>query len=169
MYRTHYFKNDFMEGETAPFFQIHIHSDENPRMIRDLQSNLVGQLVVIPGIITNASRTLIRASNVVVRCGNCGHEKEIKVGLGYGGVSVPRACDNAGNPGMDRQKCKMDTYRVVTEKCDYIDQQYLKIQEAPELIPTGEMPRTFQLTCDRYLTDKVTPGNRVKIVGILSI
>jgi len=31
------------------------------------------------------------------------------------------------------------------------------------------MPRTFLLTCDRYLTDKVTPGNRVKIVGVLSI
>lgn len=31
------------------------------------------------------------------------------------------------------------------------------------------MPRSFNLTCDRYLTDKVTPGNRVKIVGILSI
>lgn len=43
------------------------------------------------------------------------------------------------------------------------------MQEAPELIPTGEMPRTFSLTCDRYLTDKVTPGNRVKIVGVLSI
>lgn len=50
-----------------------------------------------------------------------------------------------------------------------MDQQYLKLQEAPELIPTGEMPRTFQLTCDRYLTDKVTPGNRVKIVGVLAI
>ena len=31
------------------------------------------------------------------------------------------------------------------------------------------MPRTFHLICDRYLADKVTPGNRVKIVGILSI
>lgn len=31
------------------------------------------------------------------------------------------------------------------------------------------MPRTFNLTCDRYLADKVTPGNRVKIVGILAI
>jgi DNA replication licensing factor MCM5 len=50
-----------------------------------------------------------------------------------------------------------------------MDQQTLKLQEAPELIPTGEMPRTFVLTCDRYLSDKVTPGNRVKIVGVLSI
>jgi DNA replicative helicase MCM subunit Mcm2 (Cdc46/Mcm family) len=31
------------------------------------------------------------------------------------------------------------------------------------------MPRTFLLTVDRELTDKVTPGNRVKIIGILSI
>lgn len=50
-----------------------------------------------------------------------------------------------------------------------MDHQTLKLQEAPELIPTGEMPRTFLLTVDRELTDKVTPGNRVKIIGILSI
>lgn len=50
-----------------------------------------------------------------------------------------------------------------------MDHQTLKLQEAPELIPTGEMPRTFIMTCDRELTDKVTPGNRVKIIGILSI
>jgi len=31
------------------------------------------------------------------------------------------------------------------------------------------MPRTFLLTVDRFLTDKVTPGNRVKVVGVLSI
>mgnify|MGYP002372925297 CR=1 FL=1 len=29
------------------------------------------------------------------------------------------------------------------------------------------MPRTFQMTCDRYLSDKVTPGNRVTVVGVL--
>ena len=50
-----------------------------------------------------------------------------------------------------------------------MDQQTLKLQEAPELIPTGEMPRTFLMTVDRELTDIVTPGNRVKIVGILGI
>lgn len=55
------------------------------------------------------------------------------------------------------------------EKCKFLDQQTLKLQEAPELIPTGEMPRTFVVTVDRELTDKVTPGNRVKLVGILGI
>ena len=37
------------------------------------------------------------------------------------------------------------------------------------MIPTGEMPRTYQVTVDRELTDKVTPGNRVKLVGVLCI
>lgn len=56
-----------------------------------------------------------------------------------------------------------------TDKCEFVDQQIIKLQEAPENIPTGEMPRTFLLTVDRFLTDKVTPGNRVKVVGVLSI
>ena len=138
-------------------------------MLRDLQSNLIGQLIVVPGIITNASRTAIRASKVTVQCKNCGHQKLLSVSQGFGGISVPRTCDNARNPGLDKQKCQLDTYTVVTDKCEYVDQQSLKLQEAPELIPTGEMPRTFLLSCDRYLTDKVTPGNIVKIVGVLSI
>jgi DNA replication licensing factor MCM5 len=88
---------------------------------------------------------------------------------GFGGASIPRICDNQRNPGPDKASCMMDSYMIVPDKCDYIDQQVLKLQEAPELVPTGEMPRTFVMTCDRYLSDKVTPGNRVKIVGILSV
>lgn len=48
-------------------------------MLRDLQSNIIGQLIVVPGIITNASRAAIRASKVTVKCRNCGHEKELPV------------------------------------------------------------------------------------------
>ena len=81
----------------------------------------------------------------------------------------PRTCDQAQNPGLDKQQCPLDPYRVVSDKCTFMDQQTLKLQEAPELVPTGEMPRTFLLTADRELCDKVTPGNRVKIIGILSV
>jgi DNA replicative helicase MCM subunit Mcm2 (Cdc46/Mcm family) len=66
VYKTHYFSQHFEEGDSVPYFQVQIHSDENPRMLRDLQSNLIGQLIVVPGIITNASRTAIRASKVTV-------------------------------------------------------------------------------------------------------
>ena len=42
----------------------------------------------------------------------------------------------------------------------------MKLQEAPENIPTGEMPRSVLVTVDRYLADTCTPGTRVKIMGI---
>lgn len=103
----------------------------------------MGQLVVVPGIVTAASKTAIKATKEVLRCLNCGHEKTVKIKLGYGGARHPRVCEAAGEPGQDSPKCPIDSYRVVTEKCTFVDQQTLKLQEAPELIPTGEMPRTL--------------------------
>lgn len=71
-------------------------------MLRDLQSHLIGKLVVIPGIITNASRTQIKATKITYRCKNCGHEKVITTGGGYGAHTYPRVCDNQRNPGLDK-------------------------------------------------------------------
>jgi DNA replication licensing factor MCM5 len=50
-----------------------------------------------------------------------------------------------------------------------VDYQILKLQESPEYLPYGEMPRHFQLYCDRDLCEKAVPGNRVTIIGIYSI
>ena len=55
------------------------------------------------------------------------------------------------------------------DKCNCVDFQVLKLQELPDQIPQGEMPRHMQLYCDRYLCDRVVPGNRVLILGIYSI
>ena len=63
----------------------------------------------------------------------------------------------------------MDPFFIVPEKCRCIDYQLLKLQEAPEVVPNGELPRHVQLYCDRYLCDRVVPGNRVTVVGIYSI
>lgn len=127
MYKTHYFSQNFETHDEVPLFQVQIHSDENPRMLRDLQSNVIGQMIVVPGIITNASRTAIRASKVIVQCRNCGHQKMLQVGAGFGGISIPRICDNQRNPGLDKQQCKIDSYTVVTDRCEYVDQQSLKL------------------------------------------
>jgi len=63
----------------------------------------------------------------------------------------------------------VDPFFIVPEKCRCIDYQLLKLQEAPEAVPNGELPRHVQLYCDRYLCDRVVPGNRVTVVGIYSI
>lgn len=133
-------------------------------MLRDLKSEVLNQMIVVPGIITSASKAQIKASKMVYRCKNCGHITARDVNGGLGGAMVPRACER-----QSQEQCPLDPYIVVPEECAYKDHQVLKIQEAPELVPTGEMPRTFIVTCERGLVDKVTPGMRITLVGIFSI
>lgn len=68
-----------------------------------------------------------------------------------------------------RAKCPLDPFYIMPDKCRCVDFQVLKLQELPDHIPQGEMPRHLQLYCDRYLCDRVVPGNRVLILGIYSI
>jgi DNA replication licensing factor MCM5 len=91
------------------------------------------------------------------------------VPFGLTRIIAPAICDRSRNPGPDKQSCRLNSYVMNTHKSEYIDQQIIKLQEAPELIPTGEMPRSLLLTVDRDLTDKCTPGNRIKVMGVLSI
>lgn len=70
--------------------------------------------------------------------------------------------------GADKQ-CPLDPYFILPDKCSCVDFQTLKMQELPDDLPQGEMPRHLQLYVDRQLCDKVVPGNRVVITGIYSI
>ena len=72
--------------------------------------------------------------------------------------------DTGGQP-----KCPIDPFFIVPDKCKCVDFQVLRLQEAPEAVPNGELPRHLQLYCDRYLCERVVPGNRVTVVGIYSI
>lgn len=67
------------------------------------------------------------------------------------------------------KSCPLDPYHMLPDRCKCIDFQTLKLQENPEDVPHGEMPRHMQIYVDRYLTDRVTPGNRVNITGVFSI
>lgn len=68
-----------------------------------------------------------------------------------------------------RPKCPLDPYFIIPDKCKCVDFQILKLQELPDGIPQGEIPRHLLLYCDRYLCERVVPGNRVSILGIFCI
>ena len=63
----------------------------------------------------------------------------------------------------------MDPYMINHDKSKYVDQQTLKLQEVPEDVPVGEMPRHMLLTVDRYLTNKIVPGSSVSAVGVYDV
>ena len=147
-------------------FQLQLVSSENPRYLRSLKSDQIGQVVHITGIIISAGSIQIKALNVIMKCGSCKTEKRESVEKGLNGFYLPAFCDINKNTG---DKCAPNSFVVLTDESEYIDMQVLKIQESPENLPTGEIPRTYRILCERYLVDKMIPGNRVAITGIYTL
>lgn len=154
---------------SLPEHQLLLHSSASQISIRDLNAMNVSHLVRIPGIIIGASTLSSKATALHIKCRNCGHEENIPVTGGFSGVSLPRTCSRIRTEGESTEKCPMDPYFVVHEKCQFIDQQILKLQEAPDQVPVGELPRHILISADRYLANRVVPGTRCTITGVFSI
>lgn len=153
--------------EEVQDIQITLKSEANPMSVRELRSEQMAKLVKIPGIIISASAIRAKATNITIQCRSCRNTiSNIPLKPGLEGYAIPRKCpsDQAGRP-----PCPLDPFFIMPDKCKCVDFQVLKLQESPDAVPNGEMPRHMQLYCDRYLTEKVVPGNRVTVMGIYSI
>lgn len=147
--------------------QILLRSNEEARDIRTLGSSDVSKLVAVSGIVIASSKVRCKSTAVVLRCRNCNDRVTVPVNPGFGGFAVPRACRRILADG--EVPCPLDPYTVLPDDSKFMDNQTLKLQELPESVPTGEMPRSITLSCDRYLTDMVSPGVRIDAIGIYSV
>ncbi|KAL8892996.1 MAG: hypothetical protein Q9192_005518, partial [Flavoplaca navasiana] len=152
-----------------PQHQLLLHSSASIISIRDLNATNISHLVRIPGIVIGASTLSSKATALSIQCRNCQHMDTIPVSGGIAGVSLPRVCSRKRTEGDTSAKCPLDPYFVVHERCQFIDQQILKLQEAPDQVPVGELPRHIKISADRYLTNRVVPGTRCTIMGVFSI
>ena len=148
--------------------QVKLTSKEIPRALRSLNSNDVGKLVYVPGIVIATSKARTKAKNMVLECQKCGNTVSLQLGSGYSGANVPRQCTaNMGREvGQEANPCGMDPFRIVPQKSSFIDQQNMKLQENPECVPAGEMPRNMTVLAERTMVLSVVPGTRVKIMGV---
>ncbi|CAL5871453.1 uncharacterized protein PFLUO_LOCUS5704 [Penicillium psychrofluorescens] len=155
---------------TLPSHQLLLHSSASHISIRDLNATNISHLVRIPGIVIGASTISSKATTVHIRCKSCDHSETIRVDGGFSGLSLPRRCARPKEPGEEpNQQCPLDPYVVHHEKCQFVDQQVLKLQEAPDQVPVGELPRHVLISADRYLANRVVPGSRCTVMGIFSI
>ncbi|KAH8741059.1 DNA replication licensing factor MCM5 like AAA ATpase [Cryptosporidium ryanae] len=162
-------RKDLSEDEInnmVPDIQLQIISNLEPTSIRDLKSNLMEKLVTVPGIVIQASKPNKKASKLKIICRQCKGVRALNIPSWRQGILLPRLCNTI--PLGDAQKCPLDPYHVLCDESEYIDIQNMKFQELPEHVPTGDIPRHISLHLTRSLIDKVIPGNRLYVVGILS-
>ncbi|SCZ89828.1 BZ3500_MvSof-1268-A1-R1_Chr9g10610 [Microbotryum saponariae] len=154
-------------AKETPEIQLQLRSGSRLMQFRELGASSISRLVRLPGIVISASVLSSRAIRLHLTCKSCRHVAHMEVQGGFTGFQLPRVCGS--NPGPDGPKeCPMDPYVIVHDKCTFVDQQTIKLQEAPDMVPVGELPRHVLLSADRYLTGKVVPGTRVIATGIYS-
>ncbi|XP_062078304.1 DNA replication licensing factor MCM5 [Humulus lupulus] len=147
--------------------QILLTSREDSVSMRSLGAQYISKLVKIAGITIAASRVKAKATYVTVMCKNCKNVQRVPCRPGLGGAIVPRSCNHV--PQAGEEPCPIDPWVVVPDRSKYVDQQTLKLQENPEDVPTGELPRNMLLSVDRHLVQTIVPGTRLTIMGIYSI
>lgn len=140
----------------------------NDVAIRNIDSTHLKQLVCVPGIVVAAGRSKCKATAVTLRCKSCQATRKVACKPGISGIQLPRTCE-AGGKEMNDNRCQLDPFEVMPDQCTFVDTQMLRLQEAPEDVPTGEMPQGIQMLCDRKLVDKVKPGTRVRVIAVVSI
>ncbi|KAH9831089.1 DNA replication licensing factor mcm5 [Teratosphaeria destructans] len=160
---------DLEAAKTLPEHQLLIHSSVSSTSIRGLTATNVSHLVRIPGIVIGASTLSSKATSLHIQCRNCEYTTNLPVTSGFTGVTLPRTCGREKKPEDGGEKCPLDPYFVVHEKSQFIDQQVLKLQEAPDDVPVGELPRHILVSADRYLANRVVPGSRCVVMGVFSI
>lgn len=151
--------------------QVRLHNIDATN-IRALSSKDVAKLVAVQGIVVSASRVNTRATTLALVCRNCKSQAVVRCGHGFGVPPIPRVCDslrsNEARQGAE-QKCPLDPYTIIPDRSKFTNSQRLKLQENPDMVPTGEVPRHIDLCIEGDLVGSCKPGTRVTVVGVYSI
>ena len=130
--------------------------------LRSIKSEHMNGLIQCPGIVISAAPLRCRAVRLTVRCHRCLDTQTLHATEGpFGSVVLPNRCT-----GPQPQECGANPYAVVPDDSLFCDRQTLKLQEAPEKVPTGEMPRSVLVCVERSLVDQAPPGTRVSLFCI---
>ncbi|MBD3193744.1 MAG: hypothetical protein GF317_01720 [Candidatus Lokiarchaeota archaeon] len=127
--------------------------------IRGLRSKNIDKLVWFKGITIRSSTIRPKLTKATFECMVCGATFEV-VQL-TSKIKWPAFCINKSC----KAKAKSD-FRLITKKSEFIDWQSITIQEVPEDLPAGRIPRSIQAILTYDLVDYIKPGDRVKIMGV---
>ena len=123
--------------------------------LRRVGEQHLGKLLLLDGIIVRATPVkpfLIRAA---FRCRKC-------TSVTYVDQEGPlmREAELCG-------RCKSKIFEFLEDESTFINLQELHMQERPEDLPPGQLPRALEVRAGEDLVDIARPGDRVSITGIV--
>jgi replicative DNA helicase Mcm len=127
--------------------------------LRALGSEHIGNLVMVDGIVVRASPARPLVMQAAFRCKRCGTVSHVPQSGPF--LTAPPACSD---PACNRR----GPFDFVQEESKFIDSQDIRIQERPEDLPPGQLPRWLDIKLlGRDLVDVARPGDHVSVVGVV--
>lgn len=126
--------------------------------LREVRAENVGKFIQLEGILTRASDVKPEVKIATFKCLRCGELN--KVQQTGRTVRKPRVCQN---PNCS----KNGPFRLQSEESEFRDWQSLRIQELPEKLRGGRIPRHIPAIARDDIVDEAVPGNQVLITGVL--
>lgn len=148
-------------AETIEKFTARFKGVPNSVPLRGIRSTHINKLIVVEGIVTRISPVKQQLVVAVFRCRNCG--EEVLVPQGEEGLTPPTMCPKCS------EERRRPSFKLVAEKSKFIDWQKLVLQERPEELPPGQLPRSIEVVLKEDLVDVVRPGDRAVITGVLRV
>ncbi|CAG9580435.1 putative minichromosome maintenance (MCM) complex subunit [Leishmania major strain Friedlin] len=157
-----------MSGQELPAlltrrYELKIHplsEDSVPIPLRELKGGKIGTLTVLRGICIAATAVRPKLSMLVSVCEVCAETTFQQV---IGDRLTPlQVCQS--------QRCKLNNAvgRLLAQNkaSKFMKYQELRVQELPEDVPRGAIPRTIRVVCEGEQTRIATPGQVVRITGV---
>jgi replicative DNA helicase Mcm len=130
-----------------------------PTPLRKLGAAHIGKLVMIEGIVVRSTPVRPMVMRAAFKCRGCGNITYVDQTGPF--LKAPFAC---GDPSCRRK----GPFDFIQEESTFIDSQDLRIQERPEDLPPGQLPRTLHVKLvGSEIVDVARPGDHVSIVGIV--
>ena len=125
--------------------------------LRALGSEQIGKLVMINGIIVRASPARPMAVQAAFKCKRCGTIMYVEQAGPF--LKIPAEC-------TETSCMRRGPFDFVEEESSFVDSQEIRIQERPEDLPPGQLPRWVDVQLvGKDLIDVGRPGDQVVIVG----
>ncbi len=125
--------------------------------IRRMGAAHIGKLVMVEGIVVRSTSVRPMVMRAAFKCKGC--ENITYVDQAGPFLKAPFAC---ANPSCRRK----GPFEFMQEESTFIDSQDIRLQERPEDLPPGQLPRTLHVKLvGSEIVDVARPGDHVSIVG----
>jgi replicative DNA helicase Mcm len=127
------------------------------RALRKIGAEDLMKLALVEGIVVRTSQVRPMIVKAVFRCRKCGEL-----------TRQDQAGDLLRGPGPICASCKQQSgWDLIEEQCVFKNTQEARVQERPEDLPPGMLPRYLDVRLDDDLVDTARPGDRVAVTSIV--